>query len=142
VKFYVAGKTHDMELVREVQAMAREAGHEITWDWTQIVEITGPDVTEIDRKSNAEEQRGHAESDVQGVRDCDVLIVVLRDERIVGTLIETGVQLGKDGPIWVLGEWPRHSVFFHMHNFINVKGHDDLRSRLDQVRVAEEAQAA
>lgn len=114
MKIYVAGKTDDWERVRTVQNMLKKLGHEITFDWTEIVEKVGPDTG---LTADDEFRRKCAESDRTGTDEAD-LLVMLCYPGLCGTLIEFGMAAARRIPIIVIGEPERNSVFFALDHVI------------------------
>lgn len=127
MQIYVAGRTDNIEQVRFVQKSCRVAGHGITHDWTEIVEEVGGAAR--DDIVTPEKQRGFAEKDLEGVRTCDLLIMVA-SPKLTGTLIETGAALAWGKPVWVLGEPERHSVFFHLPGVTKILSMQELNREL------------
>jgi NAD(P)H-dependent FMN reductase len=88
VKIYVAGRWTRKAEVREAQRLLREAGHEITHDWTPKED---PDPAWDERRVQqylAEEAR----EDLRGVREADA-VVVLHDDTGRGLFVEFGAAL-------------------------------------------------
>jgi len=109
-KVYVAGKFEDYHRVRHIQEIATEVGHQITFDWTQEAER----VVVYGAVRNDEEGAANAEADLRGVRECHVLLAVWHP-RLYGTMMEIGMTLYQQKPVWLLGSW-RYSVFWHLPN--------------------------
>jgi hypothetical protein len=112
MKIYVAAKWCDRELVRQLYEYLRKNGHRITVDWTSH---EYPD--EIDEgsvKYNAF-LTNWAMLDIQGVRDCDVLIALFQEPRHQrGAMIEVGAGLGLGKKVIVVGKAENSStLLFH-----------------------------
>jgi nucleoside 2-deoxyribosyltransferase len=114
MKVYVAGKTHDYERVRRVQAACRRLGHEITFDWTETVETVGPDAGHEFNKLTPAFKAECGQKDRQGVMDCDLLIALVDHEHVTGTLIEIGMALSIGREVWLVGKPVRDSVFYYL----------------------------
>ena len=88
MRLYVAGKYEERARIREVMDQLEAVGHTITYDWT----------------TNCELVPNQALKDFEGVCDADAFILVAeRDVSYCGTLVELGVALACDIPIFVLG---------------------------------------
>lgn len=120
---YVAGRTTDLKRVRQVQYLCKQAGWNITYDWTQ----------NIDEQSVRAEADGtdahmlatYALNDVDGVRRADVVIVMC-NPALIGTLIEVGMAIAWGKRIWLCGDTDRDSVFFYLPNFEKFTSELDL----------------
>lgn len=122
MKVYVAGKTHQYEKVRRVQKAFTRFGHTITFDWTQTVEVNGPDSGHDFEELTPEFKRECAENDLLGVTSCELLVALIDDPRIMGTMAEFGIAAGLYKEIWLIGKPERDSVFFYLPQ---VKEHFD-----------------
>lgn len=90
-KFYISSERDNIENVKRLASLLKTIGWEQTYDWT----------THIDAKDlNAEEFAKIAEAEMQGIRDADVVIVLLLGG--YGTHAELGAAniLGKEVYIW------------------------------------------
>lgn len=94
-----------------MQEAFKEEGHTITFDWTQTVEQHGNDGG-LDPKK-IEFRRDCAEKDMKGVLSADA-VVMIAHPRLCGTLIEVGMAIAWDIPVFILGELERNSVFFSL----------------------------
>jgi len=136
MRAYVAGKTHDFERVREVQALVRRAGYEITHDWTVEVERNGPNIGgSPDERVSVEERKRYAELDRDGVIDANCVVVVTGHENLVGTLIEVGIAVSTLKPVFVLGRFPRYSIFWELDNFTFCDDEEALKGCLGQLEM-------
>lgn len=127
MRIYVAGRTDNISEVRMVQKACTVAGHEITHDWTQIVDEVGGAAR--DDVVSKERQRGFAEADLEGVGDCDIFIMVA-SPKLCGTLIEFGAAAVLDKLVWILGHPERHSVFFHLPHVVKLASMAQLNHEL------------
>ena len=101
LKIYVAGKLEDKDRVRVIQAMLRNAGHEITVDWT----------------TNSQNSRVQAIKDLRGVADADILVAVFeKDLPYKGTYVELGAALALGKPVYILGPNARKCIFLKHPN--------------------------
>jgi nucleoside 2-deoxyribosyltransferase len=115
MKIYVAGKTHDFERVRRVQAACQRLGHTITFDWTETVEAyenpgDGHDFDALTPEFKAE----CGENDFMGVASAELVIALVEHEHITGTLIEIGMALALYKDVWLVGKPKRDSVFYYL----------------------------
>jgi nucleoside 2-deoxyribosyltransferase len=128
MRVYVAGKTGDFERVRLVQGACVDNGHTITYDWTSAVP-DGVWVSESEEAVVAPAQKAiFGENDMRGVRTADLLIALPHD-RLVGTYIEIGMALAWNLDVWLLGDWPRDSVFFYLDNVSRMELNMDVLRR-------------
>ena len=86
VKIFVSGKFFDKEVISSFMNMFRNMGHVITHDWTKF---EGDNPTD-------EELKIAGENDINGVRNCDIHIIILSDPNYAyrGTFAELGCSLG------------------------------------------------
>lgn len=91
MEIYVAGASKEMERVKRVMKQIREAGHEITFDWVAEVEKVG-----MANPSDLAQRKASARSDVDGVIDADVILVLHPAPGVptAGMWFEMGVQFG------------------------------------------------
>lgn len=111
---YVGGKTQDLDNVRQVQALVRHTGHQLTYDWVKVIEEHGGDSNEVPIPK--ELCRQYAWSDmVRGVGAADLMIAI-GHPNLCGTLWECGAAAITGIPIWLLW-WERcsrHSIFEYL----------------------------
>ncbi len=89
MRIYVASKFEEQTRVREVMAQLRTAGHAITYDWTMNEQIS-PE---------------QARKDVMGVLSADALVLIAeKDLNYCGALVEFGIAIGRELPIFVIGD--------------------------------------
>ena len=115
MKFYVAARWGLREEVRDIYKKIEEGGHEITEDWT-VREGVRP------YSQHPKLSREYSISDVEGVRDCDVF-VLLSDKAGTGIHTELGTailsNIERDKPkIYVIGDHLDMSMFF-FHSSVN-----------------------
>lgn len=113
MKIYVASKTDNWQSVAFLQERLREGGHKITCDWTvNVKEVGGAAVSD-------QERQAFADADLQGVRECDVFILLCYTG-MCGAYIEFGAALADGKTILVAGKPERDSVFFECDGVIRV----------------------
>ena len=105
MKFFVSGKVGVEGDVRAAMKVLRDAGHEITFDWTTIDHLRPYD-------ENAAASRKTAVEESHGVEDADVLIVLSHD-RGVGMYVELGIAIGSGVPVRVVTNAESRTMFFH-----------------------------
>ena len=113
MKFYVAAYAGERDRVAAVHRRLREAGHAITVDWTDLL-----DVADDERDAHPQRVAAVATRDLGGVADCDVFILLSDppDGRAkyaeLGAAIMSSVLRGRP-KVYVVGEQTHHSVFFY-----------------------------
>jgi hypothetical protein len=105
MKFFVSGKVGVEGDVRAAMKALRDAGHEITFDWTTIEHLRPYD-------ENAAASQEAAVKESRGVEDADVLIVLSHD-RGVGMYVELGIAIGSGVPVRVVTNEESRTMFFH-----------------------------
>lgn len=110
---YIAASSRDVKTADALMQHARAEGHTITHDWT-------PNVYKYGRGQQGlvpgQVMKDAAYLDREGVRDCD-LFILLWSDYLLGGLIELGIALELDTPVWIVKTGltaPRFSVFYLM----------------------------
>lgn len=129
-KLYVAGKFEDYLKVRALQEYAEGMGHTITFDWTQEAEAIL--TRSVPWSRSKEDQIQNAMNDKLGVQDCHALFA-LYNQKAYGTLIEIGMAIQQDKPVYLIGDW-RYSVFWHLPNVTKL-GPGDTKRALEALAV-------
>lgn len=126
MKIYVAGSSRDLHHVRVVQARVKSLGHEVTYDWTLDVERYGPG-----QLANPDNAAWCANNDTNAVLESELVIVVAH-HRMWGAMVELGIAIARDIPVWVCEEWesPRYSVFLDMRGVTRGCSLDRIQRRL------------
>lgn len=108
--FYMGGKWANRIEIHMLIEQLEDLGARVTHDWTR---------TKADDPPTEEQQHDAAEKDVNGVRDADVVILLMTDKTYAyrGTCTELGVALGccKEH-IWIVGPSTAdaaRNVFWH-----------------------------
>ncbi len=123
MQVYVAGRFHHQDHVTRVMDRVRDAGHQLTTDWTQHDPIKP-------YKDNPETSRAYAKEDVNGAEEADVFILIA-NETGRGSHAELGVALATNTEhIYVIGD-KRHNCMFYYHP--DVKQRSDISSVLDDI---------
>ena len=112
MKVYLACSSSDLEIARMAMDALREAGHEITFDWTDMFEKA-----ETEGKPVVLAER--ATADIQGVVDADVLVFYMTPSmKTVGCFIEIGAALAGPKPVLVCRECSDFDHFFYNHPWV------------------------
>ena len=132
MKFYVAAFVEAKERVQSIYRRLEELGHTITVDWTDELGLSGEE-----RDLYPERVQAIAVRDMNGVRDCDVFILLAEppDGRAkyaeLGAAIMSCLVRGQP-KIYVLGEETHHSVFFYHPSVKRVRTIDDVMRNIGQ----------
>ena len=106
MKLFVSGKVGEGEgSARSAIELVRNAGYEVTFDWTQIEHLKPYD-------ENVEKCREAALLESRGVLDADALIVLAHPAG-VGMYLEMGIAIGRGKPVFVVTDGPSRSMFFY-----------------------------
>ena len=114
MKVYVAGELSDIAAVRHAQRTIVAAGHELTHDWSQDLELTQG------YASRPEQSAAIARTDLDAVLAADAVVVLASSaEPGRGLFVELGAalaraELGQLRHVVVVGEI-RHESVFHFH---------------------------
>jgi len=93
MKFYIASRLENAEVVKRVAAVLTAAGHTQTYDWTEHGSVKGDGEVRL---------RQVAEAEKQGVKDADLVIVILPGGR--GTHAELGMAAAAGKEIIICAE--------------------------------------
>ena len=125
MKIYVASKYQERNFIKWLMRLLREAGHEITVDWTDH------DLYPAD--SPLEKMAEFASVDVAGVQECEVFIgVFLVKHHHQGSLVEFGIALGGDKPCLILGNAEDDCIFMNHRLVVRAKDINELISTLKE----------
>ena len=97
MRVYVAASSSQIDRAKDAMRILAEAGHEVTSDWTRMIEDRG-EANPAD--ASLEERRAWSEEDLyRGVARCDALWLLMPSDRpSFGAGVEFGFALG-DGAI-------------------------------------------
>lgn len=102
MKIYVASSLRNIDKVRQIQQKFRDAGHNITYDWTTHGQVY-----------SSEELRKYGEAEKQGVLDCDVFFMV--HPARAGSHVEFGyAELSGKLMIMLVEEPVEEKTFYHL----------------------------
>lgn len=110
MKIYVAARFHDKEKVKEIYTLLKQNGHEISADWTWHTKFNP-------YSKHVQEVKSYATEDIEGIKNCDVFILLTSKEAGAGSSTELGAALSltlqTDKPkIYVIGEYIDENMFF------------------------------
>jgi len=105
MKIFVSGKVGSENDAKHVMKLLRDAGHEITFDWTSI-----PHLKPYDENMCA--SREAAIREARAVSESDLLVIVVHPQG-VGMFVELGIAIGLGIPVRVLSGHQSRSMFFH-----------------------------
>ena len=124
MKIYVASSFEQKNDTIEAHRKLREAGHEITLDWTTHKEI---EAIQNDKKLAID----YAVQDVGGVLNADTYVLLLGDRKSAGAHIEFGIALGaKLKNIYLVGEVKDPTLFYEHPSVKHVTSIEDLIKEL------------
>src|SRR5260370_13377109 len=111
MKIYVAGRFENKQEVREAQSLLRSYGHQITHDWTKHLPIKP-------YSKSQELARQYGAADMEGVRNCDVFILLAKGGSGTGSSAELGAAIGSNlslgkPKIYVVGDLSDCVFFYH-----------------------------
>ncbi|HEX4662598.1 MAG TPA: hypothetical protein VH144_03200 [Candidatus Saccharimonadales bacterium] len=91
MKFFISGQIKDTEVIQNQMQQVKEAGHEITHDWTTSDILLD---TREAKLADVDESGIRAEKDIQGVLDCDIYVLSSDNEKVgKGMYVELGAAL-------------------------------------------------
>ncbi|MCB9811933.1 hypothetical protein H6783_03395 [Candidatus Nomurabacteria bacterium] len=123
MKFYIAGKFEDKELVQALYERVLAAGHEVSYDWTTHKNIKP-------YAENAEQAQVYAENELGAILDSDVFIYLTSDRG--HTLhMEFGTALAKAANggtirIYAVGEFNDRSPWYFNPRVTRVATADEV----------------
>lgn len=116
MKIFVAGKMEDADIIVDIMNDIEDSGHTVTCDWIDLAK----------RKVGRER---YAVENIEGVRNCDMLIAYMVTEYIYRCqFAEIGMALIENKPVIIIGKMFEDCIFRH-HPFVTVV--DDIGSALD-----------
>jgi hypothetical protein len=125
VKIYIAGSSHELDLVSRYMRAVERQGHELTYDWVSAVKQEGA--------ANAitlEKACTYAQLDLDAVAQAHVLWLLVPDIGGRGCWVEYGFALASDDIVTVVSGVHAVSIFSSLadHRF---GAHDDALSWLN-----------
>lgn len=116
MKIYVAARIFEIEKVRYIYRLLEKSGHQIAADWTYHKNIKPYD-------KHPKFAKDYAEEDMDGVKNCDIFILLTSEETGSGNAGELGAAIlsfllrGKP-KIYVVGSHMGKN-FFYFHPTVN-----------------------
>lgn len=112
MKFYIASHFSQKQRVRDLFTLLQSHGHEVTVDWTQHEGVSFEE-----REAKSEIIREYARKDTEGVRGCDVFVLLSQPADGRAKYAELGVAIASyldhnKPEVYVVGEDVTHSIFF------------------------------
>jgi len=125
-RVYVAAKFEEAPRAREVMDRLEKQGHIISHDWTRedTVGLSGDDLEAYLARC--------ANHDFIGVVTADI-VLVLNHDRLFGGMVETGVALGLDKLVVVVGPDIRDCIFWHLKDVYKVPDVDSGLELIDSI---------
>jgi len=119
MRFYIAGKWEEYELIGKYAAMITERGHEVTHAWYST--NVGPNISLM----------AASIADLRGVMDADCCVFVFeRKLPYSGAMSELGAALALGKLIYVIGLGGAQNVFTHHPNITSVTSFEELLEKL------------
>ena len=112
MKFYVASSIKNKDSVQDVFDDLKAKGHEVTTDWTLT-----DDIPEEERSCKRDYLRSIAKRDFEGIRECDIFVLLSKPSEGRSMYVELGLALamhetiGKPS-VFVVGRDNNESVFY------------------------------
>ncbi len=109
MRIYVAGSSNEMPRVVAAMVLARESGHEITYDWvSEILKVGNANPRTASRTQRAD----WAWTDIAGVEECDVLWLLAPNVgHGRGAFVELGFAIATLKTIVISGPACHESIF-------------------------------
>lgn len=123
MKLFVSGKYGDKKLIKTKMDELIKLGYEITHDWTTF-------------ENGKYDLSSAAVFDINGVKSCDVHVIVITDDKYVyrGTFTELGCALGLEKPILIFCPFEKAQCmtvpFYHHPSIKHFKIWTDLLKEL------------
>ncbi|MBU3957380.1 hypothetical protein KKI19_03870 [Patescibacteria group bacterium] len=109
LKFYIASSFSEKEKIRKLMDKIEKKGHKIAFDWT-----THQSIKPYEKKIKLAAK--YAKEDIEGVKDCDIFVMVPSKEGGSTQFAELGVAIVMERVkrIFVVGPYNNRSMsFFH-----------------------------
>jgi hypothetical protein len=112
MKFYIASSVKNKDKIQDIFDTLKAKGHEVTTDWTLT-----DDIPEDVRISKQDYVRSIAKRDLEGIRECDVFVILSKPSEGRSVYVELGLAIamhettGKPS-VFVVGPDNNESVFY------------------------------
>lgn len=135
MKFYIASNINNKDKVQEVFDTLQAKGHEVTTDWTLT-----DDIPEDARGYKRDYIRSIAKRDFEGIRECDVFVLLSKPSEGRSMYVELGlaiaIQEATGNPlVFVVGPDNNESVFYFYPSVQCVSSLDEVLDRVMQNKV-------
>ena len=127
MRIFVAGKVSEEDAAKKAMQVVKQAGHEITFDWTSIPHLRPYEV-------NEDASRRAAVLETKGIKESDA-VILLAHEHGRGMYVELGMALASNKPVFVVGGDGSQTMFlFHplVHRVKNISEVLPLISKLEK----------
>jgi len=137
MKIYVASSIKNKDKIRELFGGLKAKGHEVTTDWTLT-----DDSPEDERGLKRDYMRSIAKRDFEGVRECDVFVLLSEPSEARSMYVELGLAIamheaiGKPS-VFVVGPDNNQSVFYFHPAVQSVGSMDEVLERAMRTQVGE-----
>lgn len=137
MRIYVASRFAAYERVRAFVDDMVTAGHEPTHDWTRTPEFgrDGHPLLADPEALTPGVACTHAQADLRGVRQADLVVFLADGSDFCGALLEVGSACALGVPVWVVAPW-RRSIFWHLPNVTVMPSEDAAREGLGMAPLA------
>lgn len=111
MKFYIASRTRRKKEVKKIFNILKNLGNEITHDWTRHRNIRP-------YEKHKKLASSYAVQDINGVKECDVFILLNEDEPGFGMNTELGAAIAsylssKKPKIYIVGGYQKLNMFYY-----------------------------
>lgn len=128
MNIYVASRFTQKKKIKKINELLRSHGHKIVFDWTDHKDIQPYD-------KNAEYAKIYAKDDLNGVKKCDVFILLTSHEPGAGSSTELGAAimshlLTGNPKIYVVGKYINNNFCYFHPNVIKKKTIEEVIKEL------------
>lgn len=118
MKVYVASNRENIDNVRRLQSVVRDAGHEVIFDWTGSEgKVLTHQESWYDTANSREKGKEISEKEINACIEADLIIVICPEAgKGLGCWIELGAGLAAGTRIWIIN--PARDVVFWQHPLV------------------------
>jgi hypothetical protein len=126
MNFYIASAINNKDNVQAIYDQLKKRGHEVTTDWTLT-----DDIPENDREKSSEYIRSIAKRDFEGIRECNVFVLLSDPPEGRSMYAELGIAIsmleasGKPR-VYIVGPENKESVFYFHPIVRRVESFEDV----------------